>query len=117
MKVLLILNHKPYDGTDVIWNSIRLASTLYASGDDVRVFAMNDSVDIVRESIRHPEGYFDLKQMTRDMISDGITVRACGTCLERTGSNPGETAYEGVIVSDLKDLSEWIHESDMIMTF
>ncbi|MBD3169572.1 MAG: sulfur reduction protein DsrE [candidate division Zixibacteria bacterium] len=117
MKVLLILSHKPYDGTDVIWNGIRIANTLSASGDDVWVFVMNDAVDIVRESITHPEDFFDLKQMTKDMIAGGITVRACGTCLERTGSNPGEMAYEGVIVSDLKDLSEWIHQSDKMITF
>ncbi len=117
MKILLILNHKPYDGTDVIWNSLRLVSTLSASGNDVRLFVMNDAVDIVRESIEPPDGFFDLKKMTKDIIADGITVRACGTCLERTGSSPGETAYEGIIVSDLKDLSNWITEAERVLTF
>ena len=55
--------------------------------------------------------------MTRELIEDSIAVRACGTCLKRTGSNPGEMAYEGVIVSDLNDLSEWIRDSDRILTF
>jgi len=117
MTVLLILNHKPYDGTDVIWNAIRIASTLAASGDEVNLFIMNDAVDIVRESIAPPNSYFDLLQMTKELVADNIAVRACGTCLERTGSNPGETAFDGVLVSDLNDLKNWIHRSDRIINF
>ena len=117
MKILIITSHKPYDGTDVIWNAICIVSTLSAGGDEVRLFVMNDSVDIVRESIKPPGDYFKLAQMTRELIEDSIAVRACGTCLKRTGSNPGEMAYEGVIVSDLNDLSEWIRDSDRILTF
>ena len=117
MNLLIITSHKPYDGTDVIWNALRLAATLSAGGDEIHLFVMNDSVDIVRESIKPPGEYFDLAQMTKDLIANGITVRACGTCLERTGSKPGEMAFDGVIVSDLNDLSNWIHDSDRLLIF
>jgi uncharacterized protein involved in oxidation of intracellular sulfur len=117
MNVLIITRHKPYDGTDVVWNALRLAGTLSAGGDDVFIFVMNDSVDIVRESIKPPADYFDLAGMIKELIANGITVRACGTCLERTGSKPGKTAFDGVIVSDLNDLSNWIRESDRLLVF
>jgi len=94
-----------------------LAGTLTAAGDEAFIFIMNDAVDIVRESVKHPDGYFDLKQMTKDLIADDIGVRACGTCLKRTGSRPGEMAYAGVIVSDLNDLANWVHNSDRILIF
>ncbi|MCP4634807.1 MAG: DsrE family protein [candidate division Zixibacteria bacterium] len=117
MNILLILNHKPYDGTDVIWNSLRIANTLSASGDNVKIFVMNDAVDITRNSIKPHKDYFNLLDLTKELIDSGIQVGVCGTCLERTGSNPGETSFEGTIVSDLKDLSNWIHDSDKILTF
>ena len=30
----IILNHQPYDGTDVTWNALRLAKTLFKSGEN-----------------------------------------------------------------------------------
>lgn len=117
MKMLLIASHAPYDGTDVTWNALRLAGVLAAGGDDVRLFVMNDAIDIVRESVTAPGGSFDLLQMTKDLIAEGVTVRACGTCLERSGTRPGDPAIGGVHVSDLNDLSTWIRESDRVITF
>ena len=117
MTILVITSHKPCDGTDVVWNALRLTGTLLAAGDTVRLFVMNDSVDIVRASITYPNGSFDLHEMIKELIAEGVVVRACGTCLERTGSNPGETAIEEVLVSDLNDLSNWIRESDRVLTF
>jgi len=61
MATLLILNHQPYDGTDVTWNALRLARQLHSEGVKVRIFLMNDSVDDQRidcerstsKSVRH----------------------------------------------------------------
>ncbi|NCB39679.1 MAG: sulfur reduction protein DsrE, partial [Erysipelotrichia bacterium] len=30
MKILIIFNHEPYNGTDVTWNGLRLAGQLLA---------------------------------------------------------------------------------------
>jgi len=69
MKVLVILNRHPYDGTDVIWNALRLCEKLLEEGADVRLFLMNDSVDLAREVCKPPEGFFDLGQMLKDLIT------------------------------------------------
>jgi len=31
--ITFIFNHQPYDGSDVIYNALRLASTLHKNGD------------------------------------------------------------------------------------
>ena len=36
----IILNHQPYDGSDVTWNALRLAKTLHKSGEAVNIFWM-----------------------------------------------------------------------------
>ena len=48
MDLLLVLNRAPYDGTDVAWNALRLADTALGEGLGVRVFLMNDDVDLAR---------------------------------------------------------------------
>ena len=42
MNFLIIFNRRPYDGTDVTWNALRLASQAQKDGMSVRIFLMND---------------------------------------------------------------------------
>ena len=72
MATLIILNHQPYDGTDVTWNALRLAKKLHDDGVEVRLFLMNDSVDLARDGITPPEGVEDMVAMTKDLISSGV---------------------------------------------
>lgn len=57
MKVLIVFNREPYDMTDVSWNGLRLAKTLLKNGHDIRIFLMNDAVDMVRDVCIPPDGY------------------------------------------------------------
>lgn len=69
MKNLIIFNRQPYDSTDVTWNGLRLAAELKKNGEEVRIFLMNDSVDMARDVCKAPEGYDqDLSQMLKDLI-------------------------------------------------
>ena len=75
MKILIVFNREPYDNTDVTWNGLRLANTLAEGGQEVRLFLMNDSVDLARDVCRPPEGYDqDLSQMLKALIARGVTV-------------------------------------------
>jgi uncharacterized protein involved in oxidation of intracellular sulfur len=83
-KVLIIFNREPYDNTDVTWNGLRLAETLRKKGQEVRIFLMNDAVDMARDVCKPPVGYDqDLAQMLRDLITNGVPVEVCGTCMAR----------------------------------
>ena len=39
MKILIVFNRQPYDSTDVTWNGLRLAGSLFGKGEDVRIFS------------------------------------------------------------------------------
>lgn len=54
MKILIIFNREPYDNTDVTWNGLRLADKLVDAGSEVRIFLMNDAVDLARDVCRPP---------------------------------------------------------------
>ena len=116
MNTLIILNRQPYDGTDVTWNGLRLAEQLLALDIEVRVFLINDSVDLSRDATRPPEGYFDLGQMLKDLIAEGVIVKACGTCKERSGVHKGEPYFDGAAEAKMTELAEWVKQADRIIT-
>ena len=58
MKILIIFNHEPYNGTDVTWNGLRLAGKLAEGGNEVRLFLMNDAVDIPSNFFGNDENRF-----------------------------------------------------------
>jgi uncharacterized protein involved in oxidation of intracellular sulfur len=116
MKLLLILSHKPYDGTDVIWNALRLAETTLELKHEVRIFVMNDAVDITRADSK-PEGTeFDLGQMLLAIEKKNGRIKLCTTCINRCGISKGNLLNQ-TWPGSMKDLSNWIAESDKVVTF
>lgn len=118
MKILIIFNRLPYDGTDVTWNGLRLAGKLQEDGKDVRLFLMNDSVDLARDACQPPENYDqDLSAMLKELISQGVPVKVCGTCQARCGIHRNQPYFEGAEKSTMPELARWVGECDKIITF
>ena len=118
MKILIIFNREPYDTTDVTWNGLRLADKLAEGGSDVRLFLMNDAVDLARDVCRPPEGYDqDLSKMLKALIVRGVTVKVCGTCMSRCGIYKNHPYFEGAEKSTMKALADWVVDSDKIISF
>ena len=118
MKILIIFNRQPYDNTDVTWNGLRLAGKLLETGQEIRIFLMNDSVDIARDVCKPPEGYDqDLSQMLKELIGKGVSVKVCGTCMARCGIYKNQPYFEGAQKATMPELAEWVVDSDKIITF
>lgn len=118
MKILILFNREPYDNTDVTWNGLRLADKLVDGGSEVRLFLMNDAVDMARDVCRPPEGYDqDLSQMLKALIGRGVSVKACGTCMARCGIYKNHPYFDGAEKSTMQALADWVVESDKVITF
>ncbi len=118
MKIVIIFNREPYDNTDVTWNGLRLADKLSEGGSDVRLFLMNDAVDLARDVCRPPEGYDqDLSKMLKALIARGVTVKVCGTCMSRCGIYKNHPYFEGAEKSTMQALADWVVDSDKIISF
>ena len=118
MKILIIFNHQPYDNTDVTWNGLRLADNLVDAGQDVRIFLMNDSVDMARDACEPPDGYDqDLSQMLKDLIAKNVAVKVCGTCMARCGIHKNQPYFAGAENSTMPELADWTVDSDRVITF
>jgi len=118
MKILIIFNHQPYDNTDVTWNGLRLAGKLLETEQEVKIFLMNDSVDMAREVCKPPEGYDqDLSHMLKDLIAKGVSVKVCGTCMARCGIYKNKPYFEGAQKATMPELAEWVVDCEKILTF
>jgi uncharacterized protein involved in oxidation of intracellular sulfur len=113
--VLLVLSQAPFDG-DVTWNALRLARTLVDRKVPVRVFVMNDAVDLVREGAMPEGSEFDLQTMLRELLPRGGRIKICTTCVNRCGIGHGEVIPE-VTMSTMADLAEWVVDSDRVLVF
>lgn len=118
MKILIIFNRQPYDGTDVTWNGLRLTDKLVEAGSEVRLFLMNNAVDMARDSCVSPEGYDqDLAKMLKALIARGVSVKVCGTCMARCGIYKNQPYFEGAEKSTMAALAEWVIDSDKVISF
>lgn len=118
MNTLIVLNREPYDNTDVTWNALRLAGKLLDNGHEVRLFLMNDAVDLARDVCRPPEGYDqDLSKMLEELIGRGAIVKVCGTCMTRCGIYKNHPYFEGAESSTMAALADWVTGSDRVLTF
>jgi uncharacterized protein involved in oxidation of intracellular sulfur len=118
MKILFIFNREPYDKTDVTWNGLRLARKLMENGHEIRIFLMNDAVDMARNAGKPPEGYSqDMSKMLKELTGQGVEVKVSGTCMVRCGFHKTHPYFEGVEKSTMQGLSEWVIDSDKVITF
>lgn len=117
MKVLLVINDAPY-GSEKAYNALRLAMALQAehSDDKVRIFLMADAVTCGLPNQSTPQGYYNIGRMLKAIINKGGQVKACGTCSEARGIE-GLSLMDGVEISTMNQLKEWVIESDKVLSF
>lgn len=113
MNLLVVLGHAPYDGTDVAWNALRLASTALDQGHGVRLFLINDGVDAARQAPAGAE--FDLGAMISQVAERG-SVLLCGTCMTRCGIGASDVV-SGAERGSMDALVSWIESSDRVISF
>jgi uncharacterized protein involved in oxidation of intracellular sulfur len=117
MKTLLIINDAPY-GSEKAYNALRLAMSLQKEHADVevRIFLLADAVTCALPNQTTPQGFYNLERMFKAVIAKGGQVNACGTCSDARGIK-GLTLIEGVEISTMSQLTQWVVESDRVLTF
>lgn len=113
--VLIVLSHPVQDG-DTTWNALRLATALAAQGAAVRLFVMNDAIDLVRHPVEPPIAEFDLPTMLRALLARGVRVKVCTTCITRCGIGHGDVMPE-VLLSSMPELAAWVTGSQRVLVF
>jgi uncharacterized protein involved in oxidation of intracellular sulfur len=116
-KVLIIINDGPY-GTEKSYNALRLAIQLGKDHDnvEVRVFLMADAVGCALPNQNTPNGYYNIERMIKIVLSKGAKVKICGSCADARGIKNIQL-IDGAELSTMAELTEWVVNSDKVVTF
>jgi len=116
-KYLIVINDAPY-GTEKAYNALRLAMMLQKENSDieVNVFLMADAVFCALPNQKTPEGFYNIERMLKSVVGKGGMVKACGGCSQARGID--ELAFvKGVVLSNMKEFSQWVVEAEKVITF
>ncbi|MCL4507693.1 MAG: DsrE family protein [Chloroflexi bacterium] len=117
MKALIIINDAPY-GSEKAYNALRLAMALQKELPDIelRIFLMADAVTCALPNQNTPQGYYNIERMLKSVINKGGLVKACSTCSDARGIK-GLALIEGAEISTMAQLTQWVLDSDKVVTF
>ncbi|EQB65739.1 MAG: DsrE-like protein [Thermoplasmatales archaeon I-plasma] len=114
---LFILNEPPY-GSEKPWNALRLALTLarQQDADTIRIFLLGDSVIAAKHGQKVAQGYYNLESMLKGLVSRGVNVVACGTCMDARGLGDDDL-IKGISRGSMDQLGEWSLWADSVLVF
>lgn len=117
MKILIIINDAPY-GNEKAYNALRLANQLGKDHEtaEVRIFLIADAVTCALANQITPNGYYNIERMLKLAINKGAKVKICGSCAEVRGLKNAQI-LEGTEISTMAELTQWVLESDKVLTF
>ena len=113
----IILNSAPYRD-EKVWNALRLAKTLISVTIDIKVkiFLLSDVVTAAKKGQKTPEGYYNLEKTLKELVEHGVKIAVCKTCINARGLAE-EDLVEGIQAGTMMSLSQWIKESQKILSF
>lgn len=116
-KVLILINDAPY-GTEKAYNALRLANQLGKEHEnvEVRIFLMADAAACAIAGQVTPNGYYNIERMLKFTILKGAKVKICGSCAEARGLK-NIPLVEGAEISTMAEFTEWVVDSDKVLTF
>lgn len=117
MKILILINDAPY-GTEKAYNALRLAIQLGKDHEnvEVRVFLMADAATCALANQNTPNGYYNIERMLKLIITKGAKVKICGSCADARGIKSLQL-IEGTEISTMAELTNWVVDSDKVVTF
>lgn len=116
-KILILINDAPY-GTEKAYNGLRLANQLNKAHEDVevRIFLMADAAACAVAGQNTPSGFYNIGRMIKFSLNKGAKVKICGSCAEARGLK-NATLIEGTEISTMAELTQWVVDSDKVLTF
>lgn len=117
MKILILINDAPY-GIEKAYNALRLANQLGKEHEtvEVRIFLMADAVNCAIANQNTPNGYYNIERMFKFSMNKGAKVKICGSCADARGLK-NIPLIEGVEISTMAEFTNWVVDSDKVLTF
>ncbi|MBW9222374.1 DsrE/DsrF/TusD sulfur relay family protein [Methanothermococcus sp. SCGC AD-155-C09] len=114
MKFTVIITTPPY-GHERAYSALRFALTSLLEGIDINIFLIEDGVYLAKNS-QNPSQAPNYLEYLKNCIESGAIVKVCGPCCKARGLSE-EDLLEGVILSTMHDLVDFVKESDKVISF
>jgi uncharacterized protein involved in oxidation of intracellular sulfur len=116
-RFLFILNEPPY-GSEKPYNALRLALTLSRKqeSDTIHIFLLGDSVVAAKEGQKVAQGYYNLESILKGLVSRGINISTCGTCMDARGFEDDDL-IKGISRGTMDQLGDWSLWADSVIVF
>lgn len=116
-KILILINDAPY-GTEKAYNALRLSNQLGKEHEqvEVRIFLMADAASCAVANQKTPNGYYNIERMLKFSVAKGAKVKICGSCADARGLKDVQLV-EGAELSTMAELTNWVVDSDKVITF
>jgi uncharacterized protein involved in oxidation of intracellular sulfur len=99
-------------------NALRLAEKLNSLNRKVKIFLINDSVNLARNETKKPEGYdVDLVAMLKTLMKKGVEVKTCYTCMARCGIYKNKPYFSKNLEGHMDDLATWVIGASKVISF
>jgi len=117
MKILFIINDAPY-GSEKAYNALRMANQLNKEHPEteVRIILIGDAANCAIANQTTQNGYYNIERMLKLSLNKGAKVKICGSCAEARGLGNLQLV-EGAEISNLAELTNWVVDSDKVLTF
>jgi uncharacterized protein involved in oxidation of intracellular sulfur len=118
MEILtMIISSSPY-GDERIWNALRLAEALSCSNvkTKVNIFLIGDAVNAAKKGQKPAKGFYNIEEMTTDLVKVGADVNVCHTSMNLRGLTE-EGLVKGTKMGTITGLSKWIEKSEKVLSF
>ena len=117
MKILFIINDAPY-GSEKAYNALRIANEFGRNHDDVevRIFLTADAVGCAVTGQDTPNGFYNIERMLKLALTKKARIGVCTTCSNARGVKES-SLIEGISMSSMTELGNWIIECDKVLVF
>jgi uncharacterized protein involved in oxidation of intracellular sulfur len=117
MKTLIIINEKPAPD-EKAYNAIRIASQLQKDNPahQIFIYLIADGVFCALADVSAPKGVLNVEEMLAGVIQKGGAVKMCTSCGE-SRQIIRSRLISGAEWTNLKTLTDWITESDKVISY
>ena len=113
--ITIIINELPYKN-DKAWNAVRLTNSLLDQDVKVKIFLLEDGVDVGRENQNTKVKEYNLEELTKKLLARDVPFVACSTCIKVCGISH-EKLIDGIVEGHMSDLAKLVKESEKILIF
>ena len=113
--ITIIINELPYKN-DKAWNALRLAGELLNQDVKVKIFLLEDGVDVGKENQDAKGKEYNLEDLTKKLLTKDVPFVTCSTCFKVCGISR-EKLIDGIVEGHMSDLAKWVKESEKVLIF